>query len=126
MRYVFIIMAVMLAAACQPKETPGKCRVDETFYTVPDMASCPGDIQAWMDRAFGCGHFAGEEAYDEERRAYIEKQVKDLSCNTLGCDYKTLFAKYEGDVVYAGLLGGFAAATFGDADSLPLCLHKGE
>lgn len=127
MKIVLIMTSILFVASCKPKDLPGKCQSDEAFYTVPyDMESCPADIQAWMDRAYGCGHFAGEEAYDEERRLYIATQMKDLSCNTVGCDYKKLFAKYEGDIVYTGVLSGFAEKVFGSLDALPICLKDGE
>lgn len=59
-------------------------------------------------------------------RAYIQQRVNELSCNTLGCDDETLFAKYEGDTIYAGMLSGFAEAVFGSVDALPICIKDGE
>lgn len=115
--------AILGLAACEPSTVPGKCETGAPFpYTAEyDMESCPADIKDWMDRANGCAHFAGEEAYDPGRGKYIQDEMNDLECNTLGCDYDALFTKYEGDVVYAAVLSEYAGITYGSEDELPLC-----
>lgn len=54
----------------------------------------PPDVKAWMDRAEGCWHFAGEEGYDAERRAEIAKAIDELRCTSLKADEQALRAKY--------------------------------
>jgi hypothetical protein len=54
----------------------------------------PPDIKAWMDRAEGCWHFAGEEGYDAARRAEIARAIAELRCAQLKADEQALRAKY--------------------------------
>jgi hypothetical protein len=121
--YLAVAVAVLCLPACDPVDKPGKCQTGDAFpYTAPyDMEFCPNDIQAWMDRTNGCAHFAGEEPYDAERGKFLNEQMDKLRCNDIGCDFQALFLKYEGDIVYTGILTGYAEATFGNVDNLPFC-----
>ncbi|MDP4567846.1 SH3 domain-containing protein [Pseudomonas sp. LPH60] len=38
----------------------------------------PAEVTAFIQRHEDCQHFAGEEAYDEERRAELEKAINDV------------------------------------------------
>ncbi|MGL4317274.1 MAG: hypothetical protein ACRCTL_11760 [Pseudomonas sp.] len=38
-------------------------------------ASLPEDVGAFIERREACEHFLGEEAYDEERRVFLEEQI---------------------------------------------------
>ncbi len=126
-RALFLSIACLSLTACGNDSVPGKCDMDAPHaYTAPyDMTSCPADLHGWMERANGCGHFMGEEPYDAERRAFLKTQMDDLQCAALGCDYADLFRKYEGDIVYAGILTGYAEAVFGAVDNLPFCPQAG-
>jgi hypothetical protein len=57
----------------------------------------PPDIRAWMDRAEGCWHFAGEEGYDAARRAEIARAIAELRCAQLKADEQALRAKYASE-----------------------------
>ena len=46
----------------------------------------PAEVFDYAGRRFGCNHFAGEEAYDAERGAYIRDAVTRLRCDTLEAD----------------------------------------
>lgn len=48
--------------------------------------TAPVDIGAYMDRAEGCWHFAGEEGYDAARRAEIGRALRELRCAGLKSD----------------------------------------
>lgn len=92
------------------------------LYVAPyDMEHCPADIQSWMDRVSICYHWAGEEPYDAERAAFLAAAWKKDSCAQIGCDYRTLFARYEGDIVYAGVLSQYAEAVYGSIADMPAC-----
>ena len=54
----------------------------------------PADVGAYMDRAEGCWHFAGEEPYDAARRAEIDRALTDLRCARLKEDATALRRKY--------------------------------
>ena len=54
----------------------------------------PADVGAYMDRAEGCWHFAGEEPYDAARRAEINRALSDLRCDRLKEDASALRRKY--------------------------------
>lgn len=52
------------------------------------------EIAAYMDRAEGCWHFAGEEPYSAARRAEINRALSELKCTTLKADGQALRQKY--------------------------------
>ncbi len=56
----------------------------------------PPDVAAWMDRALGCWHFAGEEPYDARRRAEIEAALRTLCCASLKADAAELARRHAG------------------------------
>ncbi len=93
----------------------GVCKTDDPYpYVAPyAMDSCPEDIQNWLDRANICAHFSGEEAYDEDRAAEIEEVMHDNQCDYVECDYHELFLKYEGDIVYTGVLTDYKNLIYG-------------
>ncbi len=99
------------------------CETGEPFiYQSPyDLDSCPQDIQSYLDRVNGCGHFMGEEAYDQDRQDFIDEMMAEMHCADLGCDYSALFMEYEGDIVYTRILSDYTALVFGDPDNLPEC-----
>lgn len=56
--------------------------------------TAPAEIAAYMDRTEGCWHFAGEEPYDDARRAEINRALIELKCTTLKADGQALRRKY--------------------------------
>jgi len=54
----------------------------------------PMDIQAFIERADGCLHWAGEEPYDAIRRQEIDKALQELRCLELKADLFALKAAY--------------------------------
>ncbi len=44
----------------------------------------PDDVAAFVDRRDGCDHFRGEYPYDEDRRLFLLKSMKDLCTGTDG------------------------------------------
>lgn len=56
--------------------------------------TAPEEIAAYMDRAEGCWHFAGEEPYDDARREEINRALIELDCTTLKADAQALRRKY--------------------------------
>ena len=56
----------------------------------------PPDVSDFIRRAVVCNHWAGEEPYDEDRRAQIAAAVQSLSCRALDADQVALTRKYAG------------------------------
>ncbi|KTC35784.1 MAG: SH3 domain-containing protein [Pseudomonas sp.] len=59
-------------------------------------AQLPADATALLQRYEECQHFAGEEPYDAERRAELEKAVKD-TCTGLDRQLAKLRQQYKDD-----------------------------
>ncbi|WP_225206366.1 hypothetical protein [Novosphingobium huizhouense] len=64
----------------------------------------PPPVRALLVRQTGCNHFAGEEAYDAERAAYIDAQVRKLRCRTVEEDARALRKRYAGNASVRRLL----------------------
>jgi hypothetical protein len=84
-----LIVLLLLLAACSPRaveretldaSAPGaisdssnsnaRCEVPAQVFVAEDIrmyCAMPGDVQAFLTRESACQHFAGEEAYDEDR-----------------------------------------------------------
>jgi hypothetical protein len=54
----------------------------------------PEDVANFIFRVDGCVHWTGEEPFDEERRAQIEKSVNELKCRDLQKDIKMLAQRH--------------------------------
>lgn len=99
------------------------CMTEDPFPFTTQYAinHCPDDIQNWLNRVNTCAHFAGEELYDAERKAYIDAAVTENVCHDLGCDMDALFLKYEGDIAYTGVLFEYGRVVYGSEDAMPQC-----
>jgi hypothetical protein len=47
-------------------------------------------VTRFVERAEICGHWMGEEPYDDARRAEIEKALRELRCTTIRRDGEAL------------------------------------
>ena len=47
-------------------------------------------VARFVERAEMCEHFAGEEPYDDARRAEIDRNLNDLRCTTITRDGEAL------------------------------------
>jgi hypothetical protein len=56
----------------------------------------PTDVSDFIRRAVVCNHWAGEEPYDDDRRAQINAAVSSLRCRELDADQATLRKQYAG------------------------------
>jgi len=56
----------------------------------------PADVSDFIRRAVVCNHWAGEEPYDDDRRAQINAAVSSLRCRELDADQATLRKQYAG------------------------------
>jgi hypothetical protein len=55
----------------------------------------PTDAVEIIERIVGCNHWAGEEAYDEERRKEIMNAVTELRCEDVNSDTDKISEKYS-------------------------------
>lgn len=73
--------------------------------TIVEVASTnPMDVLEFVSRWTHCGHWAGEEPYDAERRANIEAAVRALRCDALLADAAHLETKYADDAATLALI----------------------
>lgn len=56
----------------------------------------PADVTKFIERRDLCDHFRGEEPYDEERRAFLEKNILEL-CTGTDQQLASLKNKYSSD-----------------------------
>lgn len=116
MKYVLSTLTCLAVCASSATAVAGKCKTEDPFpYTAPyNMENCPEDIQNWMNRVNTCAHFEGEEAYNDERKAELDNINIEYQCDYIGCDFGDLFYKYEGDIVYTGVLSDYEKFVYGD------------
>ena len=58
------------------------------------LAKAPRDIAAYAERRAECEHWGGEEPYDKDRLAEINRAVRELRCSRLDADRRALARKY--------------------------------
>ena len=113
-----LIVLLLLLAACSPRaveretldaSAPGaisdssnsnaRCEVPAQVFVAEDIrmyCAMPGDVQAFLGRESACQHFAGEEAYDEERRVELEAADKRY-CEGRERIFADLYARHHED-----------------------------
>ena len=57
----------------------------------------PSPVAQFVERAANCNHWAGEEPYDAERAAEINKAISELRCSSLDADEARLLKRYKGN-----------------------------
>lgn len=57
----------------------------------------PSEVRDFIRRAVNCNHWAGEEPYNEERRAQMAAAVSSLRCRELDTDQKELRSRHAKD-----------------------------
>lgn len=84
------------------------CPVPEDVYDVEDVrvyCTMPADVQAFLARENTCQHFAGEEAYDDERRRELEEAGARF-CEGREKIFTDLVARHRDDcAIRAALIG---------------------
>jgi hypothetical protein len=67
-----------------------------TMAVAPALAAAIShDVARYLDRREGCNHWAGEEGYDDARRAEINKAIDELKCTALDRDERSLRHRYR-------------------------------
>ncbi len=84
------------------------CEVSNDIGDVDDIriyCAMPADVRAFLERENTCQHFAGEEAYDEERRVELEAADKQY-CEGREAIFADLYALHHDDCVLREALIG--------------------
>lgn len=90
--------AVKAEAALPVAETPEPQVVDDDPPALAALRKdMPPDVSDFIRRAVICNHWAGEEPYDEDRRAQIAAAVGTLRCRELDADQALLRDRYAAD-----------------------------
>ena len=78
------------------------------FLATPAVAQrpLPEDVARFIERRDACDHFRGEDAYDAERRRFLEQQTLKL-CVGSDKELARLKAKYEADGAVMAKLGQY-------------------
>ena len=84
-----------------PADLPQE-RSAETLRARVDAA--PADVRDAIERRAGCNHFGGEVGYDAERRAMIERALREARCDTIEADIAALRRRHSGDRAVLRLL----------------------
>lgn len=69
-------------------------------------AALPTDVTRFKERRDLCDHFRGEEPYDEERRIFLEENLKKY-CTGTDEDLAALRKKYAGNATVTELLSQY-------------------
>lgn len=115
--------ALFFLAAFPLSAHAASCKVGDPFpfKSKEKIEECPPPIQGWMDRANGCAHLQGEMGgADSSASAEMEEEWAELQCDFIGCDFDQVYGRYEGDIIYIGILTAYADYVYGDA-GVPKC-----
>nr|WP_245405713.1 hypothetical protein [Sphingobium sp. Sx8-8] len=79
-----------------------------------DPTPFPDEVTRFMVDRDGCDHFRGEEAYDAERRAYLQENIAELCTGTDG-RLAMLRQRYARDPAVIAALSGYDDRIEGNA-----------
>ncbi|MBI4204957.1 MAG: hypothetical protein HY527_08010 [Betaproteobacteria bacterium] len=68
----------------------------------------PSDVATFIERRDGCDHFRGEDAYDEERRNFLQRETLRLCVGT-DQEFAALKKKYRGEKTIMDRLNEYEA-----------------
>ena len=68
------------------------------------VARAPKQVAAFVRRRADCNHFLGEEPYDRERAAELNRVVRELRCGRVERDERRLREAYRHDAAVLRLL----------------------
>lgn len=70
----------------------------------PEARGMPADVQRYLVKRADCEHWSGEEPYDADRKAEIERNVNE-SCTGLDAQTAALRTRHANDPAVADMLG---------------------
>lgn len=84
------------------------CQVPNAIGDLADIriyCAMPADVRSFLERENTCQHFAGEEAYDDARRAELEQASAEY-CDGREDHFEALYARYYDDCALRHALNG--------------------
>ncbi|MDF7777864.1 hypothetical protein P1X14_21595 [Sphingomonas sp. AOB5] len=90
-------------AAPAPAPVADAALTENELAVYPEARGMPADVQRYLVRRADCEHWSGEEPYDADRKAEIERNVNQL-CAGLDAETATLRTRHAGDPVVAAAL----------------------
>jgi len=86
--------------------TEKRLALGEPYGQDKAIAALPKEVGAFISRRDDCEHFIGEEPYDAERRAYLEKVVRE-TCTGSNQQLDALRRKYRDNSEVMQALAGY-------------------
>jgi hypothetical protein len=86
-----LLLALALAAASPAIQADASLQAEVRAR----VARSPRDIRLFIERRANCNHFLGEEPYDRERAAELNKAIRELRCATVDRDERRLCQVYR-------------------------------
>ncbi|WP_139202800.1 hypothetical protein [Pseudoxanthomonas sp. GM95] len=83
-----------LASGAAADTPPCAVSVDVLPEHLPGLCAQPPDVRAFVERHDRCVHFAGEDPYDEARRAELAREMQ-AACSGAGSQFKSLLERYR-------------------------------
>lgn len=117
----FAALASVLLFGASGAAQAAKCKTGDPYpyESAAELESCPADIQEFLDALNACTHFEQEVGDRQgEDKAEALRQMEKLGCADIGCRYESLFAKYEGDVVYTRIFADYVEMLSGPEGEL--------
>ena len=71
-----------------------------SFSTHAPLAA---DVEHFIERRDNCDHFRGEEPYDQDRRAFLQKQLREF-CTGTDRELAKLKQKYQSNATVTKML----------------------
>jgi hypothetical protein len=68
------------------------------------LDALPRPLGAFVERRADCNHWTGEEPYDAQRRAEIERAIRDLRCARIEKDEQRIRHRYRGNAAAIAIL----------------------
>jgi hypothetical protein len=68
------------------------------------LDAMPRPVAAFVERRADCNHWTGEEPYDAERRAEIERAIRSLRCARIEEDEARMRKRYRNDAAVIAIL----------------------
>ena len=102
------MLAMAVAAATIAASGPGDVWRD--FFNEARVEQVPPDVQGLIIRLQGCGHFGGEDAYNQERAADLAQSMRALRCSRLRHDVARARHRHRNNATTSALIAREAEA----------------
>ena len=95
MKIPYHFTLLLAGSLCAVAQASSVQQAPDQGALVARQAALPSPVKALLARSDECLHWSGEDAYDAERGAQIEKAVTRLRCDTVAADAARLEQRYR-------------------------------